>query len=172
MKSLSTWNGTGENKYHMEPEESNPQQPGRYEIPLWFALMVMVVALAGAALILSRVAGPLYGLLFPFDPPVPDGAHQIEHVKPKKGSEYWIYRTTQPGMDVAAFYEKHGGTCSFAPRPGDESGLSSGPYNVATCTGQKKTGGLVTSWEVSIAEGYSEEEGPTIFRLYKFSEIG
>jgi hypothetical protein len=30
---------------------------------------------------------------------------------------------------------------------------------------------LATSWEVYIAEGYSIEEGPTIFRVYKYGEV-
>jgi hypothetical protein len=42
---------------------------------------------------------------------------------------------------------------------------------VAQCIGTKESAGLVTSWEVYIAEGYSPDEGPTIFRIYKYGEV-
>jgi hypothetical protein len=132
-----------------------------------------VIVLAVGGLILVRVSGPLYGLLFPIDLPVPKGAHQIEHVKPGQGAEYWIYRTTMPGEDVAKFYEKQGGTCRYTPKP-LETGVtteSSGPYGVAQCTGKKKGVGSGVGWEVYIHEGYPADEGPTIFRLYKYRGV-
>ena len=144
-------------------------------VPMAVALAAMVVALALAALILSRVAGPLYGLLFPSEVPVPGGSQEIEHVKPDKGAEYWIYRTRLTGREVAAFYESEGGACQYSARQvqPDESdprveGVS---YSVATCRGSRQTAGIGISWEVFIAEGYSEDEGPTVFRVYRYSEV-
>jgi hypothetical protein len=147
-------------------------ESSRRRIPLWLALLLMALGLLLAALILYRVAGPLYGLLFPLDVPVPSGAHELEHVKPDKGAEYWIYRTSETGESVAAFYEQEGGTCRYTPRPpGEEDFPVEGPYSIAQCTGSKKFAGLGVSWEVYIHAGYSEAEGPTVFRVYKYGDV-
>ncbi|MBN1679122.1 MAG: hypothetical protein JW966_02440 [Anaerolineae bacterium] len=135
-------------------------------VPVWIALPVMVGALVLAALILARIAGPLYGLLFPLEPPVPDGAKEIEHVKPDKGAEYWIYRSDRPGMEIAAFYEEDNGRCWYSPQP--QEPVEGASVSIAQCTGYKESAGLRTSWEVYI----SEENGQSVFRVYKFSEVG
>ncbi|MBN2305352.1 MAG: hypothetical protein JXQ72_12780 [Anaerolineae bacterium] len=152
-------------------------------VPSGVVLVVMVAGMILAALILVRVAGPLYGLLFPAKMPIPEGADQIEHQRPDKGAEYWIYRTTMTGAEVAAFYEQEGGKCQYTPHdnPSDQtdSSNSAAPatpaasvsYSVAHCAGKKESGGIGLGWEVYIHEGYSEAEGPTIFRIYKYSEI-
>ncbi|MBN1200433.1 MAG: hypothetical protein JXJ20_01130 [Anaerolineae bacterium] len=144
----------------------------KFVIPLWLALVAMVVALIIGALILVRVVGPLQGLLFPFEPPVPDGAEEIEHVKPDKGAEYWVYRTTMRGQDVARFYEQEDGTCWYTSSNSDVNPRPDGvSYSVARCVGQRESAGLGISWEVFIAEGYSDREGPTIFRVYKYDTL-
>jgi hypothetical protein len=150
-------------------EEQQEQRHSRFEVPVVVALAAMVAAVAFGALILMRVAGPLYGLLFPIKLPVPGGAQVIEHVKPDKGPEYWIYHTGMSGLEVAAFYEKEGGTCRYTPEPPGGAESTLGPRSVAKCTGQKSHAGLGIAWEVYIGEGYSEAEGPTVFRLYKYS---
>jgi hypothetical protein len=154
--------------------DAAPARRARPEIPLWFALLTMVVALLIAVVILGRVAGPLFGLLFPPDVPVPDDVQEIEHIKPDKGTEYWIYRTGQSGRDVAAFYEDEGGACRYTSQGSlGETGerVEGVSYSVAHCQGRSESGGIVTSWEVYIAEGYPESEGPTIFRIYKYGEV-
>jgi len=145
-----------------------PKKAGR-KIPLWLAVLAMIAALVFAVLILARVAGPLYGLIFPVDPPVPDNAEETEHVKPDKGAEYWIYRTEMPGEDVAAFYEDEGGQCWYTDY--GSSRPEGTPYSVARCSGQHEAGGLEVSWEVYIFSGYSKQEGPTVFRVYKYGEV-
>jgi len=154
------------------PTTASETGPSRRRVPMWLIIVSMVVGLLLSALILSRVAGPLYGLLFPLDVPVPDGAQEIEHVKPDKGAEYWIYRTTESGEAVAVFYEQEGGTCYFTPKPVGETEFPvEGPYSVAQCSGTEEFAGLGLSWEVFIHTGYPEAEGPTIFRIYKYSEV-
>jgi hypothetical protein len=144
----------------------------RLVVPLWLALVVMGVSLLCAVLILARVAGPLYGLLFPLDPPVPDGVEEVEHVKPDTGAEYWIYRTTLTGRQVAEFYEQEGGQCRYSLQgQSEDERVEDQSYSVARCLGEKESAGLKTSWEVLIAEGYSDDIGPTIFRLYKYGEV-
>lgn len=160
----------------VQPGEDGSVAPAgqreKRRFPPWLVVGALVVALVFAAVILSRVAGPLYGLLFPIKPPVPDGAQEIEHVKPEKGSEYWVYRTTMTGEEVAAFYEEEGSSCSYSVGRDQGEGRAEGAsYSVARCLGKKESAGLLTSWEVLIAEGYDEQEGPTIFRLYKYSEV-
>ncbi len=140
-------------------------------VPLWAVVLGMVLALGLAALILSRVAGPLYTLLFPPEVPVPPTAQVIEHHKPEHGPEYWVYRTAQSGQAVAAFYEGEGATCRYSPLPDyvtDPSLGQGGPYSVAQCQGSQRVAGLGVSWEVLIHTGYAEEVGPTIFRLTVF----
>jgi hypothetical protein len=149
------------------PAASQP----RLRVPLWAALLAMAAALLVAGLILWRVAGPLYGLLFPPDVPVPPGASAVQHEKPERGAESWLYRTAQAGAEVAAFYEGQGGSCRYAPVPGyvaDRSLPWGGAYAVATCTGTKEAAGLGVSWEVHIHTGYPDEAGPTMFRLYVY----
>jgi len=140
-------------------------------VPLWAALLAMTAALVAAGLILWRVAGPLYGLLFPLEAPVPPGASEERHEKPERGAESWLYRTAQTGNEIAAFYERQGGSCWYAPVPGyvaDRSLPWGGSYAVATCTGVKKAAGLGVSWEVHIHTGYQDQAGETMFRLYVY----
>src|SRR5690606_2665936 len=100
-----------------EVERGKPERgaaaPGRRlpALPVWGALLLMVAALALAAVILTRVAEPLYGLVVSSGVPVPEGAVEVERVKPERGAAYRIYRTSQSGREVAAFYEGEGGTC-------------------------------------------------------------
>ncbi len=143
----------------------------RSRVPVWAALLAMTAALVAAGLILWRVAGPLYGLLFPLDAPVPLGASAVRHEKPERGAESWLYRTALTGGEVTAFYEGQGGSCRYAPLPGyvaDRSLPWGGPYAVATCTGKEEAAGLGVSWEVYIHTGYPDEVGPTMFRLYVY----
>ncbi len=140
----------------------------RRGVPLWLVLLAMLLVLALALLILSRVAGPLHALLFPLDVPVPPAAQVVEHQKPGRGPEYWVYRTAQSGQAVAAFYEGEGATCRYSPVPDyvtDPSLGRGGPYSVAQCWGSQRVAGLGVSWEVQIHTGYTEDEGPTLFRL-------
>lgn len=139
-------------------------------IPLWLALALMIAVLALAALILTRVAAPLYGLVFPRGVPVPEGAVEIERVQPEQGAAYRVYRTGQPGREVAAFYEGEGATCvySAAPAAGDAAQTPQRERSVARCAGQSDSAARGSGWEVFIAEGYSAEEGPTIFRVYEY----
>ena len=138
-------------------------------IPLWLALVLMVAALALAVLILTRVAEPLYGLVFSSGVPVPEGAVEIERADPERGAAYRIYRTDQPGREVAAFYEGEGGACVYTAVP--LAGTVETPqreHSVARCTGQADNAARGSGWEVFIAEGYSAEEGPTNYRLYEY----
>jgi hypothetical protein len=162
-------NGDSQVKPQAADEDREEQRHSRFEVPVVVALAAMVAAVAFGAIILVRVAGPLYGLLFPIKLPVPGSAQQIEHVKPDKGPEYWIYQTDMSGLEVAAFYEKEGGTCRYTPEPLGGAESAPGPRSVAKCTGQKSHAGLGIAWEVYVGEGYSETEGPTVFRLYKYS---
>ena len=149
---------------------SDTSQP-RLGVPMWVALLAMVAALVAAGLVLWRVAGPLHGLLFPPDVPVPPGADLVRHEKPEQGAPSWVYRTTFAGSDVAAFYEREGGSCHYAPLPGyvaDPAQLRGGPYAVATCTGKKEAAGLGVAWKVYIHSGYPDPDGPTVFQLYAY----
>ncbi len=147
-------------------------QPSRFHIPIGVALAAMVVALILAALILSRVAGPLHGLVFPPSVPVPKGVQEVDHVHEKNGDEYWIYRTSLSGDDVAAFYDERG-DCRYSPRPDEapDAPAPVGSYSVALCTGQNRRGNSGIGWQVYINTGYSDEEGPTIFRLYRYQDV-
>lgn len=146
----------------------DPLPPERHGVPLWAVILAMLLALGVAVLILSRVAGPLYALLFPPEVPVPPEAEQVDHQKPERGAEYRVYRTRQSGQEVAAFYEKEGASCHYSPVPDyvtDSSLTWGGPYSVAQCRGSRRMAGLGVSWEVLIHTGYAEEDGPTVFRV-------
>ena len=155
---------TGETRAESKPRRRLPA------IPLWVALALMVAALVAAALILDRVAEPLYGLLFAEGAPVPAGAVETERVTPEQGAAYRLYRTDQPGREVAAFYEDAGGTCVYSavPPAGAADSAAEREHNVARCNGQSESAARSGGWEVFIAEGYSAEKGPTIFRLYEY----
>jgi len=137
-------------------------------LPGWLALLLAAAALAAAALVLSRVAGPLYGLVSGRGVPVPDGAVEIERVTPDQGAAYRLFRTGQPGREIAAFYEDAGGSCVYAAAPGEGDPRLGRERSVAHCTGREANAARGTGWEVYIAEGYSAEDGPTIFRVYEY----
>ncbi|WP_119072268.1 hypothetical protein [Aggregatilinea lenta] len=140
----------------------------RRQPPLWLALIIGVAALVLAALILVQIVPPLYALVFPLSTPLPDGAQEVEHGKPERGAEYRIYRIDMAGLDVAAFYEEQGSTCRYIGTAEDALDASGGVHTVAHCTGTKESGGQSVSWEVYIADGYREDQGPTRFRLYRY----
>lgn len=151
-------------------QEPDTQAVGWWaRVPLWAAIPFMLAVLVIAALILAQIGGPLYGLLFPGALPIPDGSEQVEHAKPDRGPEYWIYRTTKTGLEVARYYEEQGGTCSFTAQFGAENQPApSGEHSVARCLGQSDNPAGGYSWEVYIADGYTGPEGPTRFRIYKY----
>ncbi|MCZ7540553.1 MAG: hypothetical protein M5U29_11705 [Anaerolineae bacterium] len=92
-------------------------------VPVWLALLLMIAAVVAAALILMRVAEPLYGLVFGSGAPLPEGAVEIERVTPERGAAYRVFRTAQTGREVAAFYEEAGGACVYAGAvPGEGRG--------------------------------------------------
>lgn len=136
---------------------------------LWLIVPVGIAALVIAALILTRIAGPLYGLLFPPDVPLPAGAQEVERVEPERGAAYRIYRTALSGEDVAAFYEAEGSTCQYVGPVGEERQWRHGVQTIAQCQGSSISGGQRVSWEVYIADGYPEAEGPTRFRVYRYA---
>jgi len=139
---------------------------------MWVALVFMLAALAVGAVILSRVAGPLHGLLFPPEVPVPGHIKVVEHTHDKNGDEYWIYRTTLSGDEVAAFYDERG-DCRYSPAPNllPDAPDPVNSYSVAVCTGQNRRGNSGIGWQVYINAGYSDEEGPTVFRLYRYQDV-
>ena len=149
------------------PSKNAPE--GR-RVPRWALVVALALAVAFGALVVVRVAAPLHGLLFPLRAPVPEEAQEVEHGTTERGEmDYWIYRTDQSGRAVAQFYEQQGSTCRYAARPIEIR--KDVPYNVAYCYGYED--GVVRSvaWEVFIAEGYPENEGPTIFRLYTYDRV-
>jgi len=115
---------------------------------LWLIVPVGIAALVIAALILARIAGPLYGLLFPLDVPLPADAREVEHVEPDHGAAYSIYRTSLSG---------------------EERQWRHGVQTIAQCRGSSTSDGQRVSWEVYIADGYPEDEGPTRFRVYRYA---
>ncbi len=136
---------------------------------LWLIVPVGIAALVIAALILARIAGPLYGLLFPLDVPLPADAREVEHVEPDHGAAYSIYRTSLSGEEVAAFYEAEGSTCQYVGPVGEERQWRHGVQTIAQCRGSSTSDGQRVSWEVYIADGYPEDEGPTRFRVYRYA---
>jgi hypothetical protein len=161
-------NGPDPTEQTPAPHPEEPRALGGLPLPL--AIGLMVVALAISGVIISVIAEPLYGLVFPSnpdtDPPVPDGVEEIAHHTPDDSAEYWLFRTSMPGAELVAFYEAEGGACWLAPRPDPlpAEGIS---YSYAQCEGQGQDDDIRTRWEVYISMGYSETEGPTIFRVYK-----
>lgn len=138
-------------------------------VPVWLALLLMIAAVVAAALILMRVAEPLYGLVFGSGAPLPEGAVEIERVTPERGAAYRVFRTAQTGREVAAFYEEAGGACVYAGAlPGEGAASAGRERSVARCSGKQDSAARGSGWEVYIAEGYSAQEGPTIFRLYEY----
>lgn len=147
--------------------EDTASQPapraGGCALPWWVMLAGMAVALVLAAIILGRVVEPLSGLLFPAEAPRPGGATLVETY-----DESRVYRTDQPAVDVAAFYQSKGGACQYAPASLQQG---TGPYVVAECQGETERYGSSVYWTVSIWEGYGDTEGPTVFRLYEYEEL-
>lgn len=156
-------------------DDAVPGSPGlrRVRVPLWAALLAMIVALVVSLMILVRVARPLYALLFPLQVPVPEGVEEIAHEKPDNWAESWVYRTQQTGLEIAAFYRDAGGECSYVQDllENEAAATPGQSYQVARCTGSSENAAESISWEVLISAGYSEDEGPTVFRIYRYEGI-
>ena len=153
-----------------QPQPEQEPRASKHRVPEWAWVVALIVAVAFGALVVTRVAAPLYGLLFPLRAPLPDDVQEVKHGKSERGEmEYWIYRTSQEGRAVAQFYEQQGSVCRYSARPIEiREGV---PYNVAYCYGHADDAVRSVAWEVFIAEGYPADEGPTIFRLYAYDRV-
>ena len=133
---------TGEPRTDADPRRRLPA------IPLWVALLLMVAALALAAVILTRVAEPLYGLVFSSGVPVPEGAVEVERVKPERGAAYRIYRTSQSGRDQsrpARSAWPHQSASGMLPKPPVAKSATPSPQGpVTTCRGAPRA--ISSAW--------------------------
>lgn len=75
--------------------------------------MLLALALVIAALVLAlNVFGVVSALVFPADPPLPDGLARVEHQRRAHGLDEWTYEsTTLNPCAAAAFFRDEGGTC-------------------------------------------------------------
>lgn len=135
-----------------------PPPARRRPIPTWVIVAGMAVALILAVIILLRIGGPLYNLVFPTSLLKPDGVEEVEHNDPEKGTENWLFRTDQSAQDVVRFYEDEGGTCTYKPE------MESGRVD-AYCTGETSDYG----WEVFISS--TSADAQTVFRIFKYDSF-
>ncbi|MFP4321523.1 MAG: hypothetical protein ACLFTK_03640 [Anaerolineales bacterium] len=149
------------------------------QIPLWLALVAMLVAIIIAALIALQLFGPLVSLVLPItaEVPVPPGSTEREYIDTSRTSDgEWLYGSDLDACQVARFYiDETDSTCNFTPYAciTNDAGefVESNPANtgtVAICRGQEE--GIVDSfaWEVYISSRGGEYE--TLFRAYLYSE--
>lgn len=142
------------------PESSNPYV-------LWAALAIAVAAVLFAALVISRVASPLIGLIAPPEPPRFEPSTLMEHRVPLEGIDEWIYVTSTSSCEVYEWYSRQAdycrtmsdSPCSANAEPSD----STREVEVGRCFGSERFGDFVAEWEVSVYDGYTGEGGRTRF---------
>ncbi len=130
----------------------------RAPLPTWVILAGMAVALILAVIILLRIGGPLYDLVFPTSLLKPDGVEEVEHNDPEKGTENWLFSTDKSADEVIRFYEDEGGTCTYKPE------VEAGRVD-AYCTGKTSDYG----WEVFISS--TSADAQTMFRIFKYDSF-
>lgn len=166
--------------------EQQPQAPApkqRIFIPLWVALVGMVVSLIVAVIIMATILRPLINLVFPTSaqPPLPAQIELVQEVSdPRTSDGEWLYGTQADGCAVAMFYESQGSTCIYTPficagdvyidgrtaTTGEKTGRVS---KIAECTGSHSDVVNSYSWEVLISSGYTRDYY-TRFRVYLYRE--
>jgi hypothetical protein len=134
--------------------------------PVLLVIGALAVALALFAGV--QIIGVLYGMVFPPEPPLPDGAVQIEHEDQAHGVDSWRYRIEQDACQVARHYaEQDDASCNIAPQlceTGTYSPPNTLPQNVAQCRGEIEFSIFIMTWEANISGGYGER-GPTQIQL-------
>ncbi|MFW5771772.1 MAG: hypothetical protein ACOCZH_00510, partial [Phototrophicaceae bacterium] len=86
-------------------------QPAGCSPPLLVILLGLALVIAALALALD-VFGVVSALVFPADPPLPDGLARVEHQRQAHGLDEWTYEsTTLNPCAAAAFFRDEGGIC-------------------------------------------------------------
>ena len=122
--------------------------------------MLAVLALVIVALVLALdVFGVVSALVFPADPPLPNGLTLVEHERLAHGLDEWTYEsTTLNPCQAAAFFAQAGGTCTI-----DDALCRDQTYNspghsvevVAECQRVEPFSAFGLRWQATIATRYS-----------------
>lgn len=165
----------------MTPESQGTQihtddKPTGLYIPLWVALVGMVVGVIIAGVILVNVLQPLINLIFPSTPevPLPAGTVEISHEDTSAISgEEWLYGVNMDACKVAQFFIDEGGRCRISPfvctsgEDGPEL-IASQTTSVGSCEGGQKDTINSYTWEIYISA--SDNEYDTLFRVFLYKE--
>jgi len=153
-----------------EPSEAHDDDSG-WAPPLWL-IGVAVVALVGAVVVGIPIFQALYTLVFPPEPPLPDGVIELEAENLGHGYDRWLYQSTLNVCEVAAFYEESGSRC-FTP-PGM---CVDGEYNrvgypvefTPTCVGADTYSAFGVRWELTMDSVWTptnpDAQDGTVFSL-------
>lgn len=121
--------------------------------PLVVLLLALLIAVVLALIFGVQLLGVVSGLVFPPDPPLPQGSTELSSQNLAHGLDEWTYRTTRSPCAVAAFYADMGGDCQFSEAY-CETGLFDSPGRsvpeVATCTGSETVSIFGMQWRAMI----------------------
>ncbi len=129
----------------------SPEQPVSH---LWLlALAFGVCGLVCAATVGLQAAAILMAIVFPPEPPVPEGAVLVAHTNAAHGVDTWRYRINLPPCDMVAFFKEKGGRCVV--RDGWCGGADPGLVNigVAQCSGDIAFSVFAQRWQARISIG-------------------
>ena len=153
------------------PENTPPSEESASprSFPLRVAIGAGIVVLIAAALIISRVAGPLAGLLAPGDPPFFEPATLIEHRVLESGVDEWLFATAVSGCEVFEWYAARATLVSLNPSVdcavSDIDPTHDDVYSIGYCQGSEPFGDFAADWEIYISDGYNDGDGRTRFLL-------
>lgn len=157
-----------------ETTESEERGQG---VPLWMPLVGLVIALAVALFIGVRIIPTLSALVSPPDPPRPPApATLMLHEAKGTGLDEFLYGTETSGCEVARYYEKLLGDCTYDPDsrcqlPGGGPlvvpGSSAG---VARCEGKQTIGAYNVTWIVYVTTNFTDGGPKTRYRVIR--EVG
>jgi len=159
-----------------EPQDTESEERGR-GVPLWMPLLGLVIAFAFAIFIGVRIIPTLSALVAPPDPPRPPApATLMLHENKGAGLDEFLYGTEMSGCEVARYYEKLLGDCTYDPDsrcgvPGSGPIVSPGAIgNIGRCEGKQTIGAYRVSWIVYIATNYQDNGPKTRYRVIR--EVG
>lgn len=121
---------------------------------LWMlALGLGASGLVCAAAVVLPAAVMLAAIVFPPDPPVPQGAVLVSHTSAAHGVDTWHYRINRSPCDTVAFFEERGGTCIVRAGwcTGGDPGLLE--LSVAHCSGDVTFSSFTQRWLARISVG-------------------
>ncbi len=133
----------------------SPNSPEEQSGIPWLALLFGVIALIFVVLVGPGLAGALFAIMAPPEPPTPPGSRLLSYSAETYGVDTWTYDTGQDTCDLIAFFREQGGQCPIAPArcasaAADDGEAAQSDDFVATCTGDLEFSIFAMRWRFEV----------------------